>query len=255
MSQPEHDTTQAQQTMYLKPFECEVPLLHTPDGAFVPVVALCDVLGLPTSPYIALACNRFRPEGAMQRLPFQKSTDAPPGQVWCILEEMVAAWVLSVPTEQVSTDRREQLQAFKRQAMEATSHLYTTLQHQYRVTRGEIFEWLRMCEDLPTRLRRIAERAAPHLHPNCRAELDTLMGRGFALFEESAERARTVVQEITQQPVMDTVVLNAEGEVVDTGSIPLLPILPSQPLLQQSQAPVMTWLHEFNAFLTAHGLP
>lgn len=252
MSESEHHAPQTQRTMFLMPFACDLPLLHTPDGDFVPLVALCDMLGLPTSPYTALACKRFRPEGALRRLLFQDDPYGPPRPVWCIREEKVIPWLWSVPSERVSPARREQLQDFHRQSVEVANQLYTIMQQQYRVSRAEVFDWLLMCEEMSARLQRVAERPAPRLHPNHRAELNALLAQGHTLLEESATRARAVVQEMTRQPVLDTVEVDAEGEVVVIGSMPLLPMLPSLPLLKQSQERTAAWFHEFNAFLKAH---
>lgn len=254
MSQSEHDTPPTLRTMYLAPFACDLPLLHTPEGDFVPLVALCIMLGLPTSPYIAIACKRFRPGRAIQRLPFRESPDRPSRQVWCLREEMVAIWLWSVRSDRVSPARREQLRAFHHRALEVADQVYASAQQQYRMTRSDVFEWLLVCQDVPTRLRRIAERAARRLHPNHHAELDALMARGYALFEESATQARAVVEEILQQPALDTVEVNAEGEVVETGSMPLLPMLASRRPLQQSQIRIAIWLYDFDAFLKAQGL-
>lgn len=241
-----------QGTMYLKPFECEVSLLHTPDGDFVPLVELCSMLGVPVAPYTAMACKRFRPEGAIQRLPFQVRPESPPRQVWCLRNEEVLFWLSSIPSDRVSPARREQQRTFRLQMMRIAGDVYDTLQRQYRVTRSDLFGNIHIYETLPAQLRHLAAHTAPHLAPDDLAELDLLMARGYTLLEECTLLARSVAQEIAQQPIVDTLVVNAEGEIVDTQSMPILPILPSEPSLRQAEARLAMWLHEFEAFVTGH---
>lgn len=251
MGQDKGDGTQRK--MYLKPFDYEVPLLHTPDGDFVPLEELCNMLGLPISPYTALACQRFRPEGAIQRLPYQVSPESPPRQVWCLREGEVALWLSSILVERVSAARREQLQTFRLQMMKAAGGVYDSLQWQYRETYSELFDWMRLYNDLSARFQRIATRAALRLDSEERDELDLLMAHGHALIEKCTELTRSALQEAEKQPTVEIPVVNDKGDVVDAQPLPvLLPVLVSEPPLRNAQALLATWLHEFEVFLTTH---
>lgn len=247
-----------QGTMYLKPFDCEVSLLHTPDGDFVPLVELCNMLGVPVAPYTAMACKRFRSEGegALQRLPFGVSPESPAHQVWCLRDEEVLFWLKSIPSDRVSLARREQQRASRLEMMRIANDVYNTMQEQFRETYSELFDWMRLYNDMSARFQRIASRAALQLDPEERDELALLMAHGHALFEKCTELTQSTLQEAERQPLVDIPVVNDVGEVVDVHPLPvLLPVLVSEPPLRQAQARLVTWVHELEAFLTAHFPP
>lgn len=252
MDAGESGTGAEQGTLYLKPFDCEVPLLHTADGDFVPLVSLCELLGLPAAPYASLACQRFRPENAVRRLPFRDS-DGSVRQAWCLDQDRVALWLMSLRPERVSTARRDQLLTFQQQALAATSQVYSTMQRDYRATRASLFEWLRAREGWPVRLRRMEAQYARQVSGAAVVELQALMARGYALVEDSAALVRAAVQEMARQPVIDAVFVNPEGEVIDTKAMPLLPVVPDLAAFQQSQERLAAWFDELDAWLAAHG--
>src|SRR5258708_1812670 len=106
----------AQGTLYLKPFDCDVPLLHLAAGDFVPLVSLCELLGLPAAPYASLACQRFRPENAVRRLPFRAS-DSSVRRVWCLDQDRIALSLMSPHSQRVAAARRDHLLTFPPQAL------------------------------------------------------------------------------------------------------------------------------------------
>ena len=241
-----------QGTLYLKPFDCDVPLLHVAAGDFVPLVSLCELLGLPAAPYSSLACQRFRPENAVRRLPFRAS-DGTVRQAWCLDQDRIALWLMSLRPERVSEARRDQLVTFQRQALAATSQIYSTMQWDYRATRVSLYDSLTACEGWPTRLRQIEAQYSRRVSGAASVELQVLMARGYALVEDSAALVRAAVQEMAQQPVIDAVLVNTEGEVIDTKAMPLLPVAPDLAAFEQSQERLAAWFDELDAWLAAHG--
>jgi hypothetical protein len=66
----------------LAPLTSNLPIIKTPDGEFVPLRALCEIVGLRPSSYIGVFCQYLQADKERWLLPW----DSPTGRRkdWCI---------------------------------------------------------------------------------------------------------------------------------------------------------------------------
>ena len=95
----------------------------------------------------------------------------------------------------------------------------------------------------------------PTLDDESALALATLLDRGRSLFQEATAHARKMVHDQGALPIVDAVKIDAHNNVIDTFSMPLLPILSHEDsehffaLMGQ----VTAWMQEERAFWAERG--
>ena len=90
-----------------------LPIVTTPEGEYVPLRALCEIVGLRPSTYIGVFCAHFQGDKVLQRLPWQSPTGLQ--QAWCLDRNHLPYWLLKVPDHRVPLDLQERVLALKKQ--------------------------------------------------------------------------------------------------------------------------------------------
>lgn len=241
-----------QTTMILPYFDYEVPVLCLSDGSrYIPVIALCEMLGLRSDIHIprwrklVLWCNA-------RRLSWCPSTGR--GRiVWCLHLGALSFWLNSFNWSLVSPERRVQL----RQAMDAwlklTEQAHQEMLTKYRQTRRCLFEFLVANANADAALSRFAALPSSLLeNGDAQARLEVLAAEGRALIEEATSRAYRVLDWQADGPIMDVVKLGKEGQMEEVGSLPLFPLVPSEAWARftESFQRLDQWQREVAAFLS-----
>jgi hypothetical protein len=85
--------------------------------------------------------------------------------------------------------------------------------------------------------------------------LSTLVDRGRSLFQKATAHARKMLQDQGTQPIIDVFKIDADNNVIDSFSMPLLPIVP----LEDSEhffalmGQLTAWRQELQAFWSERG--
>ena len=238
-----------QTTISLPFLDDQVPALYTADGRpYIPVFAVCHALGIRADTHI----RRWRNLAlwvTARKLPFQTEKRGR-HLVWCLLISEVPFLYGLFDWKLVAPERRLQL----RRATEAQAKLadlaYQEMQQRYRAMRRALFTFLSACADIDALLERYTDVMLPTLDDESALTLAALLDRGRSLFQEATVHARKMVHEQGTLPVVDAVKIDTNNHVIDTFSMPLLPIVPHEDsahffaLMEQ----VISWMREEQAF-------
>ena len=77
----------------------------------------------------------------------------------------------------------------------------------------------------------------------CTLRLVALMKRGCSLYRDAIEHARKMVRDQGELPIIDTFRVDSENTVIDTFSMPLLPIVP-----QEEYERFFSYIHQLTAW-------
>jgi hypothetical protein len=249
-----------QGTLPLPAFGADVPLLHTAEGEYVPIRALCDALGLPPATYIGSICRHSRYGDAVRAWPW-KNADGISRPMWRLQRHYVHVWLSNLRPSQLHGERREQLRAYHEALAEAAGLVYERRQEDRQALRRAVYAGLAACQRMQVSLAEIEEQVCPHLaHLPAPAggevavgEFRVLLARGREAYDAYAMSLREVLAEITGQSVIDALVLDERGEVIDAQPMPILPVVPDLSVMRRRQERALAWSHELQAWLAAHG--
>lgn len=232
----------------------ELPALRADDGKlFIPVVALCEMLGIEPKRHIRRWRQMLLWEGSL-KLPYQ----SPKGYqrtVWCLRLPMVPFACGYFNWDLVSPERRDQLH---RLVDEASSILYQThlqMVDIYHTTRQFLFRFLSTIAGAVDSLRQKAPAIALQLDEDARMHYSAFIEQGCALITTAMEQARAILQWQADTPIIDVFSMKGDGTVGDEYSMPLLPVTPEedcQTLFATIDA-IIIWHSSFSEFLTLHG--
>jgi hypothetical protein len=202
----------------------EVPALYLADGRpYIPVCAVCRALGIRADMHI----RRWRHLAlwvTARKLPFLTEKHGK-RLVWCLLISEVPFLYSLFDWKLVSPERRLQLHRATEEQVKLANLAYQTMQCRYRTMRQALFTFLTTCADMDEFLQRYAAAMLPTLDDESALALATLVGRGRSLFQEATTHARKMVHEQGALPVVDAIKIDAQNNVIDTFSMPLLPIV------------------------------
>lgn len=262
------EVTQA--TLHLHPFEADVPAITTADGTeYIPIRALCTLMGLSPSPWIANICTRYRGDDsehvAVRRLPYRQPASAVRAE-WCLDRDHVLRWFTFHlhPRHVPPGQRRDQLLAFQQQMMDAAGAIYERGQEDFHSTKREVIRRLRACATTLDTLNELDAAFGPHVEHSApteeagraaRAAFVAFIAQGRQLQERLAEALRELLQEMTSEPVIDGLLVDdATGEVVDTVAMPILPQVPDLGEVNRLADVAQRWFTEdLVEWLRAHG--
>ncbi len=244
-----------EQTTVTLPFlDDKVPALYLADGRpYIPVCAVCRALGIPADMHI----RRWRTLVlwiTARKLPLQTEKRGK-RLVWCLLISEVPFLYGLFDWKLVSPERRLQLHRATEEQTKLADLAYQTMQQRYRAMRQALFTFLTTCADIDALLQRYTAAMLPTLDDESALALATLLDRGRSLFQEATAHARKMVHDQGALPIVDAVKIDAHNNVIDTFSMPLLPILSHEDsehffaLMGQ----VTAWMQEERAFWAERG--
>ena len=244
-----------QGTMLLPYFGDEVPVVSLIDGTcYIPVVALCRMLGLRTRTHMPRWHQSFLWEHA-RKLPVQTEKRGT-RMVWCLHLGALFFWCSSFNWSLVSPERRVQLREATDAGLKHLEQAHQEMLTRYRQMRHLLFRFLTNYADAQTQLRQVAARMHPRLDAASSAALNTLLAQGCAIIEEATAHARAMLQDQASIPIMDVVTIDADGNATQVGTQPLLPVI-SEEACEQFFAQIdrlAHWYGDFVLFLAEHGL-
>jgi hypothetical protein len=238
------------QTTITLPFlDDQVPALCLEDGRpYIPVFAVCHALGIRADIHIRRWKHLVLWTTA-RKLPFQ-TVRRGRCLVWCLLISEVPFLYGLFDWKLVAPERRLQLERATEAQVQLSNLAYQEMQQHYRAMRQALFTFLSACADIDSLLERYTRVMLPALDADAAHTLAVLLDRGRSLFREATAHARKMVYEQGALPVVDAVKIDVDHNVVDTFSMPLLPIVPREDsvrffaLLEQ----VTSWMREEQAF-------
>ncbi len=260
-AEPAQAVIVTQDTLPLPIFGAEVPLLHTPEGDYVPIRALCEMLGLRPATWIGVVCSQHKGRtNAVRRWPY-RAPDGTTRPEWCLEQHDALRWLSYLWPEKLQGERREQLLAYQQTMMDAMGQAYEQMQSSYQALRRTAFSELSSCQGMQATLTQLDEQLSPHLaHTDppiggeaAVGEFRALLARGHETYDAYAAVLREVLAEMTGQPVIDALIVDDQGQVIDTQAMPILPVAPDTTAMIACQERVRTWLGDLKTWLTGHG--
>jgi len=244
-----------EQTTVTLPFlDDEVPALYLADGRiYIPVCAVCRALGIRADTHI----RRWRTLVlwiTARKLPFQTEKRGK-RLVWCLLISEVPFLYGLFDWRLVSPERRLQLRLAIEEQVKLSDLAYQEMQQQYKAMRQALFTFLTTFADIDTLLQQYTDVLSPTLDEESSLALIALVARGRSLFQSATTHARKMLHDQAELPIIDAFKLDADNTVIDTFSMPLLPIVPAEDsehffaLMGQ----LTTWRQELQAFWSEQG--
>jgi hypothetical protein len=244
-----------EQTKVILPFlNDEVPALSLADGRrYIPVYAVCHALGIRADMHIR-RWRRLVVWITARKLPFQTEKRGR-RLVWCLLISQVPFLYSLFNWRLVSPERRLQLHHATEEQAKLSNLAYQEMQQQYKIMRQMLFTFLTNFAEIDMLLQQYADILSPTLDDESSLALASLIGSGRSLFQKATTHARKMVHDQVTLPIIDTFKIDANNKVIDTFSIPLLPIVPHEDselffaLIRQLSA----WRCELQAFWSEWG--
>jgi len=243
-----------QTTITLPYFEQELPALYLADGtAYIPVIALCRMLGVHAATHIA-RWRHLMIWSHARKLPLQ----TPRGRriVWCLHLGMVPLLYICFNWSLVSLERREQLRQATNASMQAMAQVQQEMLHRYRLLRGNLLRFLVAYAQADSQLDLIAQRAHARLEQDAWLQFEALLSQGRMLIQEATAFARTLVQEQVTDLIVDVVTLETDGQMTQVDTFPLFPVVSRQDEERFSAylSRLTEWFHQMFALLDENGL-
>jgi len=244
----------AQTTVTLPFLDDEVPALYLADGRlYIPVCAVCRALGIHADTHI----RRWRTLvlwSTARKLPFQTEKRGK-RLVWCLLISEVPFLYGLFDWKLVSPERRLQLRRATEEQVKLADLAYREMQQRYKAMRQTLFTFLTTFADIDALLQQYAHVLSPTLDNEASLTLIALIERGRYLFQDATAHARKILHDQGELPIIDVFQIGADNQVIDTFSMPLLPIV----LQEESEqffvlmGQLTAWRQELQAFWNARG--
>jgi len=244
----------AQTTVTLPFLHDEVPALYLADGRpYIPVCAVCRVLGIRADTHI----RRWRTLVlwiTARKLPFQTEKRGK-RLVWCLLISEVPFLYSLFDWKLVSPERRLQLRRATEEQVKLADLAYQEMQQRYKAMRQSLFVFLTTFADIDTLLQQYADVLSPALDSESSRALSTLIDCGRSLFRKATTLARKMLHDQGELPIIDVFKIDADNTVIDTFSMPLLPIVPQEESEQffALMGQLTAWRQELQAFWNERG--
>jgi hypothetical protein len=245
-----------QATITLPHFEYEMPVLY-PDGgdAYVPVRAVCDMLGIRADTRIQRWRYLLLWEHA-RKLPWRA-----PGQqariVWCLHLGALPFLYSCFDWSYVRPDRRTQLRQAMDESLDVLDRAYREKQIRYRKLHRLLFLFLTKLAGAEQTLQEKTQHLFPLLATTSWTDLDNLVQRGCQLIQEITTAAKNMLHEQGKSLIVDGIQLDSEGHITDTSSMPLFPVDPREEdidAFSRSGRMLLLWQDAFATFLREQGL-
>src|SRR5258708_36170717 len=244
----------AQTTTRLPFLDDQVPVLTLSDGRlYIPVFAVCHALGIRPDIHIR-RWRRLVLWISARKLPFQTEKRGK-RQVWCLLISQVPFLYSLFDWKLVAPERRVQLHHATEAQIRLADQAYQQMQREYKAMRQVLFNFMTTFEDIDTLLMRYAQVFGSRLDSGSAAVLTELCERGRSLFVQATIHVRKMLQEQGELPVVDLFKIDADNQVFDTFSMPLLPIVPQEDRERffAFMGLLTAWQQEITAFWNERG--
>jgi hypothetical protein len=244
----------AQTTVILPFLDDEVPALYLADGRlYIPVCAVCRALGIHADTHI----RRWRTLVlwiTARKLPFQTEKRGK-RLVWCLLISEVPFLYGLFDWKLVSPERRLQLLRASKEQAKLADLAYQEMQQRYKAMRQALFTFLTAFADIDALLQQYAAVLSPTLDDESSLVLVALVDRGRSLFQKATTHARKMLHDQGTLPIVDAFKIDADNNVIDTFSMPLLPIVPHEDseLFFALMGQLAVWRKELQAFWNERG--
>jgi hypothetical protein len=246
----ENNQTVIEQTTVILPFlDDEVPALFLADGRlYIPVYAVCCALGIRADIHI----QRWRHLllwTTARKLPLQTEKRGK-RLVWCLLISEVPFLYGLFNWQLVPSERRHQLYLATKEQSKLSYMAYQDMQQQYKVMRQALFTFLTSFANIDKLLKLYTDSLSPTLDEESTLTFTSMVNRGRSLFQMATEHARNMLQDQETHPIIDIIQIDANNEVIDSFSIPLLPIVPPEDskLFFEFMKQLVAWIQELQAF-------
>lgn len=244
------------QTTTRLPFlDDQVPVLYLSDGRpYIPVFAVCRAFGIRPDIHIR-RWRRLVLWVSARKLPFQTEKRGK-RQVWCLLISQVPFLYSFFDWKLVAPGRRLQLHRATEAQIRLADQAYQRMQREYKAMRQVLFNFMITFEDIDTLLMHYAQVFGSRLDGGSAAVLTELCERGQSLFAQATMHARKMLQEQGELPVVDLFEIDADNQVIDTFSMPLLPIVPQEDRERffAFMGLLTAWQQEITTFWNERGL-
>ncbi len=243
------------QTTVILPFlNDEVPALSLADGRrYIPVYAVCHALGIRADMHIR-RWQRLVVWITARKLPLQTEKRGR-RLVWCLLISEVPFLYGLFNWQLVSPERRLQLYRATEEQAKLSDKAYQQMQQQYKIMRQMLFTFLTNVADIDMLLQLYEDILSPTLDAESSLALASLIGSGRSLFQKTTTHARKMLHDQETLPIIDTFKIDANNKVIDTFSVPLLPIVPPEDseLFFSLMGQITAWRQELQAFWSEPG--
>ncbi len=243
-----------QLTVTLPFLDDEVPALYLADGRlYIPVYAVCHALGIRAHMHIR-RWRRLLLWITARKLPLQTEKRGK-RLVWCLLISQVPFLYSLFDWELVSSERRFQLECATEEQVKLSALAYQEMQQQYKAMRRALFTFLTTFADIDALLQHYTDVLSSTLDDESFLALCSLIDSGRSLFQKATAHARKMVQDQGEIPIIDAFKIDANNTVIDTFSMPLLPIVPYEEseLFFVLMSQIATWRQELQAFWSERG--
>ncbi|HCP74426.1 MAG TPA: hypothetical protein DIU08_07260 [Ktedonobacter sp.] len=244
-----------QTTISLPFLEEEVPVLYLTDGRpYIPVFAVCQALGI----HVAMHIRRWRKLVlwvTARKLPFQTATRGK-RLVWCLLISEVPFLYSQFNWKRVSPERCLQLRQAVKEQMKLAYLAYQQMQCDYKEMRQALFTFLTTSVEIDPFLKEYAASFSSLLESESSSRLSQLAEQGRVLYRDATAHARSMLAEQGELPVMDMVKIDEDQNVIDTFSLPLLPLVPREDRERfcEFMSLLMAWHKEVATFWNERGM-
>ncbi|MBA2391728.1 MAG: hypothetical protein H0V70_03150 [Ktedonobacteraceae bacterium] len=232
----------------------EIPALRASDGKlYIPVIALCHMLGIEPDRHIRRWRQMLLWEGSL-KLPY-RSPQGYQRTVWCLPLPMVPFACSYCNWNLVSPERREQLHRLADEANGVLYRRHMQMVDTYHITRQFLFRFLTTTVGAANNLRQKAPFLAQQLDEESRTHSTAFIEQGCALITTATEQAKAILHWQSDTPIIDVFSQREDGTIEDEYSMPLLPVLPEgeyQALFATIDG-IIAWHSSFSEFLTLHG--
>lgn len=246
----ETEPVMQQTTLVLPYFDEEVPVVCLPDGSrYVPVIALCEMLGLRSDIHIPRWRKLVLWHNARKLL--WQPVSGRGRIVWCLHLGALPLWLCCFNWSLVSPSRRVQLHQATNAWLELTEQAHQVMLREYQETRRCLFEFLVAIANADATLSRFEGLLPAHLgNDGTQIRLVELAMEGRSLIEEAASRAYQVLRWHEEGPIVDIVRLGKEGQAEEVDSLPLFPVVPHElwARFSESLQRLENWQREMTAF-------
>ncbi len=181
-----------QTTIILPIFGEEVPVLFTGDGVrYIPVIALCRMLGLRAESHIP-RWRRLVLWSHARKLPFCTSKGVR-RVVWCLHLGALPLLCSCFNWQLVSPQRRVQLHQSADVWKELLDQAHQKMLVNYRTMRRFLFEFLTTFVDRDSAMRERLRQVQSLFDPESRLQLDILLEQGRIRMQEATAHARVMI--------------------------------------------------------------
>ncbi len=244
-----------EQTTVILPFlDDQVPALYLADGRlYIPVRAVCYALGIRADTHIR-RWQRLVLWITARKLPLQTEKRGK-RLVWCLLISEVPFLYSLFDWKLVSPERRLQLRRASEEQVKLADLAYQEMQQRYKAMRQTLFTFLTTFTDIDVLLQQYAQVLSPTLDNESSLTLIALIERVRSLFQDAAAHARKILHDQGELPIIDVFTIDADNKVIDTFSMPLLPIVPQEESEQffALMGHLTAWRQELQTFWSEQG--